>query len=177
MKPVDCKIQWHKHLVFDNFLELEHYKQVCRAHVPESPGTHGVTAYGNIDDRLQLANIAEYYHDRLIGFLHQLAPEKVKEYTWTNLAINLVGPHHEFDIHTDHENKLLSVVVYLLPETSTGTFCYSDCQGNNAQEVPWKPNRAFIFSRTDSSWHNYLGDGNHIRRVLIMSLITDKHGW
>lgn len=169
-------LDWQPHIVIDDFLEPQHYAEVVNCVVPETPTDDGVVIYGNIDNRLKLEHIGLHYHSKLMDCLAQLAPEKIELYEWTNIAINLTGKDCNFDIHTDHDNKLLSVVVYLEP-TSTGTFLYKDQDGNGAVEVPWKTNRAFIFSKNDATWHNYKGDGKQVRRVLGINLMTNKYGW
>jgi hypothetical protein len=58
-------------------------------------------------------------------------------------------------IHNEVENKLLSVVTYLHPESSVGTILYNDDQ-SNPFEVEWAPNRAMIFSPgTGNKWHSF----------------------
>jgi hypothetical protein len=170
-------IEWQPHLIIDDFLLPEHYEQVCNTAIPEKPDQYGVVIYGNIDNRLNFANIEKHYHDCLMDYLRELDSNKIEQYEWTNIAINLTGPECNFDIHTDNKNKLLSVVVYLEPEQSTGTLLYSDQSGQNAQMVEWKPNRAFIFSRNDFTWHSYKGDGKSVRKVLGINLMTNIYGW
>lgn len=167
---------WEPHIIVDNFLQPDHFKQACEAEIPVAPHSREVIAYGNnhSQDRMNLRHIEFYYHDILMNYLQQLAPEKVKLYDWTNLAINLTGPECKFDIHTDTENKLLSLVVYLTPENSTGTLIYKDSSGKGMDQVTWKPNRAFIFSRNNNTWHSYSGDKIGIRKVLIMNLMSDR---
>ena len=64
---------------------------------------------------------------------------------------NYFEPDEQFKIHDDTPDKLLSTVIYLSPENNFGTFVHPTRHDQSGGvEVPWKKNRAFIFSRSDS---------------------------
>jgi hypothetical protein len=78
-------------------------------------------------------------------------------------------------VHLDANEKVLSGVVYLQPDRSTGTFLHKGLNDISGEEIPWKVNRAMFFSRTPSdSWHSYRGDGVGFRWVLVFNLLTSK---
>ena len=76
-------------------------------------------------------------------------------------------------MHRDTSDKLLSVVIYLKPEKNTGTILYENQNGDNPMVVEWKPNRAFIFSRSNDSWHAFKGDGINDRYTLLINITTE----
>jgi hypothetical protein len=58
-------------------------------------------------------------------------------------------------IHDEAEDKVLSVVTYLWPETGEGTLLYNKDKSFSKQ-VEWKPNRAMAFAGTTGlTWHSY----------------------
>jgi hypothetical protein len=99
-----------------------------------------------------------------------LAPEKLQNYSFTELNVVNTGKDVSFPIHTDTKDKLLSAVVYIAPEKNEGTYLYETKDGKNPQVVEWKTNKAFIFSRTDDTWHSYKGDGISNRLTLVYNL-------
>ena len=120
-----------------------------------------------IDD---IKTIYEKHHDYMLECLKELAPEKLKNYSFTELNVVNTGKDVSFPIHADTKDKLLSVVVYIAPEKNEGTYLFETKDGKNPQVIEWKINRAFIFSRTDDTWHSYKGDGISNRLTLVYNL-------
>jgi hypothetical protein len=120
-----------------------------------------------IDD---IKNIHEKHHDYMLECLKELAPEKLNNYSFTELNVVNTGKDVSFPIHADTKDKLLSVVVYIAPEKNEGTYLYETKDGKNPQVIEWKTNKAFIFSRTDDTWHSYRGDGISNRLTLVYNL-------
>ena len=77
-------------------------------------------------------------------YFEELAPEKVDLYEYTDFNIIVTGKDYTFPIHRDHINKLLSGVVYLMPDKNTGTIIYDDKLGNNPREIEWKKNGVYF---------------------------------
>jgi hypothetical protein len=50
---------------------------------------------------------------------------------------------------------------------------YSSSDKDNSFEVEWKPNRLFVFSRTDDSWHSWSSNNNN-RATLVWNIMLDK---
>ena len=44
----------------------------------------------------------------------------------------------------------------------------------NTKKINWIPNRAFIFSRNDNTWHSYKADGKNNRLTLVYNLRSYK---
>ena len=124
-------------------------------------------------DKKKLLDLHNSCHEKAMNILKELAPEKVDLYEYTDFNIIVTGKDYTFPIHRDHINKLLSGVIYLMPDKNTGTIIYDDKLGNNPREIEWKKNRGLFFSRTEkTSWHNYKGDGKNNRIVLVYNLMT-----
>jgi len=156
---------WPSYYVIDNFLTNDHYTELCNISVPVTNNDQW-----NANTDFDLSHIADYYLPQLMGYLQELAPEKVKFYKKYVCAIITTGANYRFHIHNDIPQKLLSTVVYLQPDNSTGTFLYDDAEGTNCREISWRPNRALIFSRNDNTWHSYRGDDKKTRKTLVFTL-------
>ena len=69
--------------------------------------------------------------------------------------VNLATKDFYYGLHDEAIYKILSVVVYLAPQHSSGTFLFNQSQQLKKQ-ITWKPNRAFIFAgREGVTWHSY----------------------
>ena len=64
----------------------------------------------------------------------------------------------------------MSVVIYISPEKNFGTFLYNNKEGDECFEIEWKPNKAFIFSRNDNSWHSYKSNNEYGRLALVYNI-------
>ena len=122
-----------------------------------------------------IREIHNTYHDQMINWLKELAPEKLQYYWYTALNVVNNGKNHIFPIHSDSRDKLLSVVIYIAPEVNEGTTLYEDKSGQNPKQIEWIPNRAFVFSRNDHTWHSYKADGKNNRLTLVYNLRSDKY--
>jgi hypothetical protein len=108
------------------------------------------------------------YNQRFLDILAELAPEKVKLYKSSGISVILSGKDKKYMAHTDVDSKILSTVIYLAPEKNRGTLIAENKQMDNAQEIEWKQNRAFIFSaQKNITWHSYGADGVNPRLVLV----------
>ena len=120
-----------------------------------------------------LQNLQNSCHEIAIKVLNELAPQKTHLYEYSDFNIIETGKNYTFPIHRDHVNKLLSGVIYLKPQKNAGTIIYENKIGKKPNEIEWKENRAFFFSRTEQgSWHNYKGDEKNNRIVLVYNLMT-----
>ena len=124
-----------------------------------------------------IRNIHEAYHDKMWQWLTKLAPEKLQHYQYTELNVVNTGRDYIFPVHSDSKDKLLSVVIYIAPEINEGTWLYEDHKGKNPQQIEWKPNRAFAFSRNDNTWHSYKADGIRNRLTLVYNLRSARKGY
>lgn len=172
-------------LVVDNFLPDILFAELCSIQLDPAPAD-GVVFNENIitseldlqlsilSERLALS-IHEYCLPKLIGYLQLLAPSKIPLYDYSQLYLVQTGQDYKHPVHSDLSCKLLSVVVYLDPSESSGTFLYSTHRNEHPFEVEWKTNRALIFSRKEkSTWHSYSGSASGERRALVYNLMTDS---
>lgn len=114
-------------------------------------------------------------HKIAMELLREFNPNKVDLYDYSDFNIIETGKNYNFPIHRDQVNKLLSGVVYLYPQKNLGTILYDDRYGKNPNEIEWKQNRGFFFSRNENkTWHNYKGDGINNRIVLVYNLMTNN---
>ncbi len=186
---------WPKYIVKDNFLNEEHFNliknisfdtkqdewDIYKHKIYNDGKTEIIFASSSNKKRTSplseenIKNISDTYHDYMINCLKELAPEKLQHYWYTELNVVNNGKDYLFPIHSDSRDKLLSVVIYISPEKNEGTWLYEDKNGKNAKQVDWKTNRAFIFSRTDNTWHSYKADGINNRLALVYNLRSDKY--
>lgn len=76
------------------------------------------------------------------------------------------------NVHDESYQKVLSCIVYITPEKSTGTLIYKT-YGQQVGEVEWKPNRAFIFCGINNvTWHSYKADGEN--RITFNQFLIDS---
>ena len=172
--------------IIDNFLKENHLNSLNALKLDEVKADE-LKVYHNqikdgkvfknscIDEKL-LTEIHKNYHPIALNILKKLNPEKMKLYDYSEFHIIETGANYVFPIHDDTPNKLLSGVVYLKPESNSGTIFYKDKKDTSNKEIiEWKPNRAVFFSRTErSTWHSYQGDGKSNRIVLVYNLMTYK---
>lgn len=179
---------WNKFIVKENFLSKNHFDRISKISFNTKPNEWHILKHriysngkieilGNVDDKNQLGlsiddvkNIHETYHDYMLECLEELASEKLQNYSFTELNVVNTGKDVSFPIHADTKDKLLSVVVYIAPEKNEGTYLYETIDGKNPQVIEWKTNKAFIFSRTDDTWHSYKSDGISNRLTLVYNL-------
>ena len=107
--------------------------------------------------------------------LKEISTEKADLYEYSDFTIIVTSKNSKFPIHDDTPNKLLSGVIYLSPESNSGTIFYNSRQGENRTEIDWKTNRAVFFSRREKeTWHSYEGDMKNNRVALVYNLMTTQ---
>lgn len=118
--------------------------------------------------------IIKKYESKMLGFLENLYPEKVKLYDYMSLDYSVCGKNFLYPIHNDAISKLLSVVVYISPEKNHGTFLYnSNNEKDLLTEIEWKTNRAFVFARKNKgTWHSFKSDNIEKRHTVLINLHT-----
>ena len=80
--------------------------------------------------------------------------------------VNICTDGFMYPIHDEAIYKILSVVVYIAPLYSSGTFLFNSSKQLQKQ-ITWKPNRAFIFAGLPNiTWHSY-GHWDSTTRVTI----------
>ena len=171
--------------IVDNFLNKEDFEKIisCLPNGVAADKTgHFHTRYEknktfnqNFLSDLITKNLVKNYHDKAIRILEKLSPKKVKLYDYSDFSLIATGKDINFPIHDDNPDKLLTGVIYLSPNQSTGTNFYEDKKGNGQRTIEWKQNRAVFFSRREKeSWHSYKGDGVTTRYVLSYQLKTHR---
>ena len=185
---------WPKYVVKDDFLKEDHFNIIKNIQFDTKPDEwdiykHKIYNDGKIEidflsstgkegkSPLSEDNIREIhnsYHEQMMSWLKELAPEKVKHYWYSELNIVNNGKDYVFPIHSDSRDKLLSAVIFISPEVNEGTWLYDNKKGSNPRQIEWLPNRNFIFCRNDHTWHSYKADGKQNRLTLVYNLRSDK---
>ena len=81
-------------------------------------------------------------------------------------------PHHQYHIHVDSPEKLLSIVVYLVPNQADGTSIHNIDQ-SYSHDVEWKVNRALAFVPSKNTWHSIDSKVSTDRITLNISVMID----
>jgi|TARA_B100000767_G_C19756889_1_gene533337 hypothetical protein len=172
-----------KYKIIENFLSEVDFKNLCSIKLKKVDEKE-ISVYHNAiykDGRIEaeclddetLKRLQKNCHDKAIAILKELAPKKVSLYEYSEFHIIETGSKCSFPIHSDTANKLLSGVIYLMPESNKGTFLYESRGGKNPTEIEWKQNKALFFSREEGkSWHSYEGDKESNRIALVYNLMT-----
>jgi hypothetical protein len=179
----------HKHIIEDNFLSKEHFNflsNIDYSHIPQeqmvimanSIQDGAICKYSGEIPRDMLLDIHHQYNSKMIEFLKELAPEKVPLVKHADITL-VRTPKHILSTrtHLDVSRKVLSAIVYLTPEKNLGTIVFDDIKlvkgkkvGSGKQEIEWKQNRVFAFSRSETSWHYGAADGISPRITLLYNL-------
>lgn len=168
--------------ILDNFLsseDLDYFQAFLRNlnpsldHPTSFFGRKSWTDDQNTLPKEKIIELEKSYLPVAMEILQRLAPHKMDLVEDVTFNLQSTPPNFSYPIHLDSNQKVLSGVIYLHPESSTGTFLHDNIDDIKGKEIPWKVNRAFFFSRTPSdSWHSYRGDSLGFRWVLVFNLLT-----
>lgn len=121
-----------------------------------------------------LIKLNSKYFSKAMKILEEINTEKTKFFSYSDFTFIKTKKNNKFPIHDDTPNKLLSGVIYLLPENNYGTSFYSNKQGKNKKIIEWKQNRSVFFSRKErETWHSYQADEKNDRIALVYNLMTN----
>ena len=81
-------------------------------------------------------------------------------------------PHHQYHIHEDSPQKLMSIVVYLVPTNADGTTIHNTDQ-SYSHDIEWKVNRALAFVPSDNTWHSIGSKISQDRITLNINVMVD----
>ena len=170
--------------IVDNFLLSKDFEELCTINLKKIKENQIIVYHNKIDksgkieiaeciEKNLLKRLFQNYHEKALDILNELYPEKVNLYDYSEFHIIETGSNYKFPIHDDTPNKLLSGVIYLMPEKNNGTLFYKNKKGDDKKEIEWKQNRGVFFSRIEKkTWHSYEGDGNSNRIALVYNLMT-----
>jgi hypothetical protein len=164
-----------KHITFDDYLSTEEYARVCKEILQY------IVNNKNSLKQQTLLKSTDNLATELPATYAILAPKSIKHY------LSLFDNHRSFDaldeyfevnmcfnnlayrIHDEAANKVLSLVTYILPKQSNGTFIYNENK-QFVKEIEWQPNHSLLFAALDNiTWHNYKSDAF---RVTINRFLT-----
>jgi len=182
---------WPETITTNNFLDEKHFNLIRSIEFNTEPNSWEIckhqiflnntvkVSYKNSNDQDLRSNylkqedvleIHNTYHSTMMMYLNKLSPEKVQKYRFTELNVVSTGKDYKFHVHNDSLDKLLSVVIYIAPEINMGTILYDSKDGLNPCIIDWEPNKAFIFSRNENTWHSYESDTISQRITLVYNL-------
>lgn len=162
-----------KYVVIENFFDLNDFNEIAKIEL-EPIELNEIKVYDLIKQDFKEYLIKKYEH-KLISILKKLAPNKTNLKRKFDIRLAQTGSYASYPVHQDHPNKILSVVIYISPEFSTGTLLHLTEKDNDPKEIEWKSNKAFIFSRHPfNTWHSYIGDKKSIRRTIVYNVYTDN---
>lgn len=162
--------------VIDDFLPKEIYNELL--HIKDN-GEYELVDMSNGKRATEKNAIASKHHVRLRRWnpkynllykqLEETCNNTLQLVNWnkqTNLVFDLVRcePKYTYQKHADHWDKLISVVVYLHPESANGTILFGPDQ--KKYDVIWKPNRALIFKTSEEKIHMYKNTTDEYRYSL-----------
>ncbi len=174
----------YKIKIIDEFLNKQDFNDLCKLGIYQDNNNkfsvyhNKINNSGVIDsiiDKKLLERLHKNYHPKAMNILNEISPEKAHLYEYSDFTIIVTNKYSKFPIHDDTPRKLLSGVIYLMPEKNFGTIFYSDKKGSNESNIEWKQNRAVFFSRKErETWHSYQGDGLNNRITLVYNLNTNN---
>ena len=169
--------------VIDNFLEEIDLNSINSINLKKINGNEikvyqnsihksGETKLDCFDENF-IKKLHSKYHNKALNILKELNPKKISLYDYSEFHIIETGYNSKFPTHDDTPNKLLSGVIYLKPESNSGTSFYDTKKGEGKKTIDWRVNRAVFFSRVErETWHSYEGDRKNNRIVLVYNLMT-----
>lgn len=81
-------------------------------------------------------------------------------------------PGYKYNLHKDHPDKKISIVVYLWPEMCNATILVDEEKQHHF--VGWKQNRALIFKQEEHGLHYYTNMTEHSRLTLNIYITDDS---
>jgi len=177
------------YIVVDNFLTDEHIRTILRISRNQKVGDdeleHNYSAVKNnsvlksniLGDDL-LLELDKKYSPKILGYLRYFNRWKRLFYDYTEINLQVNGSNWSGEMHVDSPKKIVTAVIYIdSKEPYLGTELYNkNCDPESMQEINWKVNRAFIFSRTGYSHHRATGNLSSNRTVLVFNMKTEKSG-
>ena len=175
-----------KHLIIDDLLDEDKLKQV-QDYVQNK---YDLTTINTAIQENHISTSAPL--QKLLGpaifdirdrFFNQLnyAGKKLPDQQYPFVQLAICPPGFKYKrVHPDHPVKLMTTVLYLMPNQGSGTELYVD-ENKFHHEVAWKPNRALCFvaqsnSQHQQTWHNYR-NSHHVARVSINLILSQtEHG-
>ena len=120
----------YKLKVVDNFLNQNDFNELSKLKIDRDI-QDGIKVYHNeinndgiiksSMDKNLLERIHSNYHEKTMNILKEINQAKAELYDYSDFTIIVTSKNKKFPIHDDTPNKLLSGVIYLLPEKNTGT--------------------------------------------------------
>ena len=173
----------YKIKIVDDFLNEDDFNELCNLKIEKKSDEKFKMLHNEISgNEILKSSIDEKLliklnkcHLKAMEILKELSPEKFNLYDYSDFVLILTDKNAKFPFHDDTPNKLLSGVIYLIPEKNSGTIFSNNRKGTNSEKVDWKQNRAVFFSRKErETWHTYEGDGVSNRLALVYNLNSNR---
>jgi len=189
MKEVALDYAWtNPYIVFDDFFEPEEFETIKSGFGDIDRNFNPRMGFLVLKCAFDLSGLCVYNTSRcaeeeispinakfatmLRNVLAELAPYKLEQARYIDWGFQTTPKSLGQSIHPDIPEKLLSTVVYCKPEENLGTFLFSSRAGDDRFEVPWKPNRALIFSKAEDTWHSHSCNVTEQRCALVLNVMS-----
>ena len=205
MEEIRLKIQkkyFFKYIVIDNFFSNSHFEYLTKEFntIETYPSDQlkeiswlrvfndnaiEIKINGDYMTEEKVLEIKKNYFPMFYKILSEVSPLKKNLIDFIDFELVVCGKNYRYEIHDDIPYKLLSIVIYLMPEENIGTILYP-CptyrvfnggfrSPNEGTAVKWKQNRALIFPRIgQKTWHAYQGNGKENRLAFVINVGTNQ---
>lgn len=164
-----------QHIIIDNYFDSDYYDMLATKNINPIGKKSKLYKFDNQKREPFKYDPSKVRYD-IFSFLNFF--DSVREYSGLDMISELVEspPNFTYPVHDENLKKVLSIVVYLSPEESKGTYIYNR-RKEFVKEIEWKPNRAFIFCAEEGlTWHNY-ESGNDYRKTACIFLTRSTHNF
>ena len=136
-----------KYAVVDNFLPQDTFTQLIDYCKNEGVDTLSPTTYSEGLKDKELQNNILIKCQELFNFTYKIldTENKITNFLGPYFHLQFREPGHNYNIHTDVEGKLYTIVLYIYPEASDGTPLYTSGEPEYVGDLEWRPNRAMAF--------------------------------
>jgi hypothetical protein len=184
MIVTEYDIPW-KHVVIDNFLDQKTFDWIENHLKNKRHFVKGQPKYK--ENHLAIEPVSEI-HKKLSPFVLLIKDKYFDKLNYANKPCpDVYYPHiqimvcnsnfsNKAAIHQDDDNKLMTIILYVYPKNSYGTYMFSDNKIESlVKQIEWKPNRAvcFVSQRNpdfQQSWHSFDNPQNDIRLTVNLTL-------
>ncbi len=136
-------------------MDITYYKKPWRHAVIDNFFSEDLLNHISTLEKPDVTKRVQRFKDELVSEYFQTALEQQGKNHY--LEFNHMQAGTEHPVHDEAPSKKLSVVVYISPEISDGTYVYTGSHKLSfVKEIAWKVNRAFIFKGIRGvTWHSF----------------------
>jgi len=91
-------------------------------------------------------------------------PQFADDELHVHLAVQPAG--YCYPPHCDHPDKLQSMITYIYPFNSIGTYLHTDAGASTSHECEWRVGRTLVWQNMNGRWHSYRSGSDQTRVTL-----------